>query len=810
MEFSFSTQRLTQAQKNANDKKWYKDQANLLDRHSFTESGFFGVGDTTPFKKKKVNYDLFNNIINVNDLAYVCKPYGEGIGELPATFANRDIVSGKIKVLLGMEMKMPFSWKVVAVNEEATTRKEQQEAGMIRDYVTSEIMKPLRISIEKQLREQSKGKKLTPDEEQQLQQEIASELEAKTPDEVRIYMEREHQDPAEALSRQLLEYLTIEKRLNHKFNKGWKHSCIGGEEIYWVGIRNGEPDMVPVNTLYFDYDKSDDLDFIEDGEWAVYEYRMTPSEVVSNFGSDLTDKEIDRIYQFFNNPSGVSDNDFTFSINNNNDGYTVRVLHTTWKSLRKIGYLTYLSQATGKEEMKIVDENYSLNTTQGDISIDWEWIPEAHEVYKIMDDIYVYARPVPGQHKDLDNLYKCKLPYYGAACDSMNSATTSPMDRMVTYQYLYDIIIYRIELLMASDKGKILIGNINSIPKSAGLDIEKVTYFMEANKILWVNPNEEGNKGNGDVTNMFKEADMSLASNIKQYIELAEYIKTQCGYAIGVTPQMEAQIGPNDAVSNTRQNLVQASYIIQPYFELHNTVKANVITALLESAKVAYSQGKPRKLTYILDDMTMRVLIIDQDLLENSSYGLFVANSSKAADAKQAVEGLAQAALQNQQADLLDIVKIIKAESINEAEELLEAARTRSAAQQQASEKAKMEAEERAEQRADQLRRDEMDHEKEIVILKEEERRKTVIQAQAIQSLGFDPNKDEDEDGTPDVLEVAKFGVDADIKRAKQKLDEEKFAHQQDVDSHQQQIDRQKLENDKKKLKIQASKSSAS
>jgi hypothetical protein len=55
-----------------------------------------------------------------------------------------------------------------------------------------------------------------------------------------------------------------------------------------------------------------------------------------------------------------------------------------------------------------------------------------------------------------------------------------------------------------------------------------------------------------------------------------------------------------------------------------------------------------------------------------------------------------------------------------------------------------------------------------MIVLKEEERRKTVIQQQTILSMGFDPNKDQDEDGVPDILEVAKNGIDAQIKISEQ------------------------------------------
>lgn len=796
-----NSQRITQREKNADNKRWYKEQADLLDNHSFAENHFIGFGGVTEYKRKKVNYDLFNNIVNLRDFEYVCKPYGAETGELPANMTNRDIISGKIKVLLGMEMKMPFSWKVVAVNEEATTRKEQEEFGRVREFVTNEIMRPIRTQIETQLAQQTKGRELTPDEQQQIQEQIAAETQAQTPDEVRRYMVREHQDPAEMMGHQILEYLIQKERVNDKFNKGWKHSNISGEEIYWIGILNGEPSLKVINPLFFDYDKSPDLDYIEDGEWAVYEYRMTPSEVIANFGSQLTDEEIDRIYQYNqNNPSHIYNSDFTFETDRRHEPYTVRVLHTTWKSLRKIGFLTYLDR-NGKEQMKLVDETYRLNKEQGDIKVVWEWIPEAHECYKILNDIYVYARPVPGQYKDLENLYTCKLPYYGAACDSLNSPTTSPMDRMKAYQYFYNILIYRIELLMASDKGKILAANINAVPKSAGIDISKFQYFMEANKIAWFNPNEEGNRGTGDITNMVKEIDMSLASQINNYIQLAEYIERKCGESVGITKQMEGAIGPNEAVSNTRQNLIQSSHIIQPYFELHNIIKGNVLTALLETAKVAYSQGRPRKLNYILDDMSMKMLSIDQGMLDGSTLGLFISNSSKAHDAKQAVENLAQAALQNQQATLSDIIKVIRSESVTEAEEMLDAAASRESDNQRRIEEAKLKQQAEIEAKIDKRERDKMAHEERMIVLKETERRKTEIQKQAIFSTGFDPDKDFDDDGTPDVLEIAKFGVDADIKARQQNLAEQEFEHKKEVD-------KQKLAIDKKKLQQKPKKSS--
>ena len=73
------------------------------------------------------------------------------------------------------------------------------------------------------------------------------------------------------------------------------------------------------------------------------------------------------------------------------------------------------------------------------------------------------------------------------------------------------------------------------------------------------------------------------------------------------------------------------------------------------------------------------------------------------------------------------------------------------------------------------------------------------IQKQLILSMGFNEDKDIDKDGMPDVLEVARFNVDADIKARKQDLDERKLEQQKK--EHE---DKKVLE--EKKIKVQASK----
>ena len=149
-----NTSRFTEAQKRANGKQWYKDQLTALNKTAFSNDSMFGLSNNpygiSEFRRMKVNYDLFNNIIDKSDFEHVCYPFGKEAGELPVDFTNKDIISGKIKALLGMEMRRPFSWKVIATNPEATTRREQEEFSRIRDFVVNSIIQPIQQQLEQE------------------------------------------------------------------------------------------------------------------------------------------------------------------------------------------------------------------------------------------------------------------------------------------------------------------------------------------------------------------------------------------------------------------------------------------------------------------------------------------------------------------------------------------------------------------------------------------------------------------------------------------------------------------------------------
>ena len=160
--------RLNRQQKESNDYQWYKDNINNFSRR--TEDLIIGFLDdeleSSDKHRMKTNYDLFNGKVNIKEFQSVCYPFGVDGAKSKIDFNHKDIVSGKIKALLGMEMRRPFSFKVLAVNPEATTRKEEEEFGQILDFVYKEITTPIRQQVEQEKAQQ---------QAQQQQQEPLSE-----------------------------------------------------------------------------------------------------------------------------------------------------------------------------------------------------------------------------------------------------------------------------------------------------------------------------------------------------------------------------------------------------------------------------------------------------------------------------------------------------------------------------------------------------------------------------------------------------------------------------------------------------------
>lgn len=785
--------KFTERQKAANNFKYYKDRITEFTVNVSNEFFVDTALSASEYKKNKVNFDLFNNKIDPSELSYVCNPYKD-LGPMPAKMTNKDIVSGKIKVYLGMESKKPFFFNSIAVNPEATTRKEQKESAMLREFVIDKITQPIREQATIEAEEQFKGKQLTQEELSQIKQSIEAEVQSKSPKEVKKYMMREHQDPAEMLNQHIANYLIQSLELKDKFELGLKYSALSAKEIYYIGILNKQLACWNVNTQNFRCQLSDKSPFIEDSHMASCDYYMSITDIIEFFGDEISGAEINQLYK---ENAEITEHESFFSEEpiETRKGL-IKVTHFVWKDLRDIQILHYFDEE-GEIKKKFVTSDYVFNEDIGDIHVEKIWVPEVYETWRIGNDLYKYMRPVSNQIKDLDNPNTTKLPYYGAVIDNLNSEPTSLMDRLVHYQYYFNIIMYRIDLLMASDKGKKILANINMVPDDNKISLEKWNYILETTPFIYYNLDQEGSQYS-DVNSSFKQLDLSLASDISKYVELAAFTKKQAGESIGIPEQVEGQIGPDEAVNNVKQSMVQNLHILEPYYKLHNSVKKNVLQACVDIAKILWQKTKPEKLAYILDDGTKAFFDLDLEILNNNTVGIFISDTTKAEEIKDTVRKLTHAAMQNQRAELSDVISVLRDESLTSIQETLKVSeQERREEEQQAQER-------QAEQQKELLKIQEdmaaKAHEraKELIIIKEEERRKTEIQKTAVLGASFNPEQDGDGDKKNDFIEIARGGLQQGMEADKLNFEKQKHKDEMDIKKAKLLIDKAKVDNTNK------------
>lgn len=345
--------------------------------------------------------------------------------------------------------------------------------------------------------------KLDPESAARYEQALATG-EIMPPEQIAKYLEKDYKDVAETTAFHSLQYLKRKLNVTHEFYKGWKDALIAGEEIYYVGIINGEPYVERVNPMYFDYEQSLDLEFIHEASWCRRKMIMSATEVYDRFYDKMSEKQLNELLELIEDKpgSGIEPelrktnmdyesikmhkiNSFT---DNPFDSDHITVYHCCWKSFKKIGFVSILDDETGQVEEFQVDESYKVTGLEE--SVTWDWVIEVWEGYRIGKELYVGIQPIEYQHVSADNPNSQKLPYTGIVYNNTNSRPRSLVSMMKPLQYMYIVVWYRLELALARDKGKVAVMDITQIPKGLNIDVNKWMHYLSALGVAFINPYE--------------------------------------------------------------------------------------------------------------------------------------------------------------------------------------------------------------------------------------------------------------------------------------------------------------------------------
>lgn len=769
-------------------KKWQEDCVNYIIGEGNVTSG---GNSTSYYGELQTYYNLYNSIFDEKDFKSITNPFKVEDG-FPATPHDFNIIRPKVDLLIGEETKRPLNFRVIRTSQEATSEMQEKEKEMILQYIEAAITA-----------------RMSPEEAQQFQEQLQSG-EVMSPEQIAKYMDKDYKDIVENTAYHTLTYLREKLDLDNEFIKGWKDGLISGREIYYVGVLNAEPYVERVNPIYFSYDKSPDLEFVEDGSWCCRKMRMPITEVYDRYYDKLEEKDLDKLEEMIGSTPGRNlgdrspiDMGIQLRIYDNpmfegSGKSLVNVWHCCWKSFKKIFYVTTTDDA-GQPQINIVDETYQ--PVGNEISVEPDWIVEVWEGYRAGSDLYFGVQPIEYQHVSIDNPNSQKLPYCGAIYSNTNSKPRSLVSILKPLQYMYIVLWYRLELAIARDKGKVINMDITQIPKSMSISPAKWMHYLSSVGVNFINPYEEGwnipgrEGGKPAQFNQITALDLTMSNVIAEYIQLMDKIEELAGTISGITQQREGAVSSSEMVGNVERSVVQSSHITEPLFWVHNQCKRRVLNMLLNTAKGAWEETGKQKLQYIFDngeraflDITPKFYYEDMDV--------FVSDTSKDLENIQKLQQLIQPAMQNG-ASLLEAAEVLTNDNFNIIKQKLKDMQTRQEQMQQQQQEAEAQQQQQLQQMQNEAKQQELmlqEAQMDLQRYQIDQDNQTKIAVAQINAYRGVEDMDQNENGTPDVMELGKQALE------QQKINQDAYNKRYEA-KQKREIEDQKIQLEKDKMK---------
>jgi hypothetical protein len=659
--------------------------------------------------------------------------------------------------------------------------------------------------------------------------------------------------------------------------RGFRDMLITDREFWHFKMMDDDYEVELWNPVLTFYNKSPDNRYISQSQWVGKFDMMTVSDVIDKYGWLMTEeqmKTLELIYpvrsagypiQGYQNDGSYYDGtkshdwntqmpslayrqytslwdntlyggDIVNWIMSESEDYfdlgmsnLLRVTTGYWKSQRRIGYLTKITDS-GSVIKDIVDETYVVtdkpmyntsvikNKNEDTLifgeHVEWIWINEVWGGLKIgpnrpsfwgtnnpggINPIYLGINnnritPLKFQFKGDSSMYGCKLPVEGAVFSDRNTRSTSLVDLMKPFQIGYNIVNNQIADILVDELGTVILLDQNALPRhSLGEDwgknnLAKAYVAMKNFQMLPLDTSIT-NTENALAFQHYQKLDLEQTNRLLSRIQLANYFKSQAFEVIGITPQRLGMEITRQTATGIEQS-VNASYAqTETYFIQHCDYLMPRVHQMRTDLSQYYQATKPStRLQYITSNDERKMFEIDGTDLLLRDLNIF---ASTKANHRAILEQLKQIAIQNNTtgASIYDLGNVIKAESIAEVSHVLKTAEQKQMQQKQAEMQQLQNIEEQKIQAKVEEQRMKMEFE---ASENEKDRQKDILTAQ-IRSAGYGAMQDVNQNQQSDYLDYLDRVEKTEQYQAAMSMDREKEANKETVNREKLMVEREKI-----------------
>jgi len=615
---------VTTAQKYANDMRWAK---NFID-YIINEAGFTDPIYTEMFTL----YRAREGKLNANDYEHILNPFKFNEDQAnkfrqPAKLKNYPLIAPVADLQLAEFSKRPKIARVLALD--STFENEFQKG------IGAIINKSLKQKFVNELNEQGVETEQPSVPEEQISKDKEEAIESLVEE-----LTQQGQDA--------IDYLKYDLDLEDIHQTGYNDwltvgTVISYKEVSDFGINY---EIIPPYKLSFL--KRDNVTFIEDLSEILRRERFTFNELVDRF--EFTEEELKSLegkHDFGLTFDGTifvnNDADENWDSNNlgNLNSYGYDCCHVQFTAGKKVGIVSYITPI-GSIETKDVDDTYVLNKEAGDINIEWRYVNEIWEGWRIEDSIYKKVRLLKVQREEINAHAGRKLSYNGRWIRTKTGGINSLVKTGLNYQYTYNYINFKFEKIMNKNKDKIAMIPLSIIPTGDGWDEDTFMYTADA---LGFGFYDDTAPGAAAALQGMKVLDMGLADYASATYNLLQQVKQEYWDAIGMNRQRFGNTNSSDGKAVTEQAIFRSSLITEEYSRQYDSFYQSDLNGLLDYSKVAWIKGKKAKFS----NSNKRIVTLDimgEDWLHRD-WKIFIGNSEEEARKLNEIRPLAMHLIQN-------------------------------------------------------------------------------------------------------------------------------------------------------------------
>ena len=597
----------------------------------------------------EVRYSILQG--NIPDKFYkkILNPYNatqEKYKRFPATMRNYDLMKGIIRRYVSEYIKNPHDFVVGANNPEVVLARNAKLRQELNVLVQQKIAARIQESYQQFVNEGNDPKQFNPQE--------AIDVEA--------FIKEFNENYIDDISEQGQKLLNVIQDITEDtllYSRAYFDFVTFGETYTYTDVVGNKlvkrvvspRDAFPINT---------DNIFREDDDMFCERRKMSYQQIVDEFDEYLDDKQREFLNTYYAKQSVNAPTELSFSIyesyfpdvckkysdedrslfrktsnmmrDSNTDLYDV--WHVVWRGEARSALVTFVNQ-NGLMDTRIEEDDYVLNAENGDISIEYIYVPQVYECTRIgtrNDAIYPYgARPIAYNRHG-------KLPYNGINELLPGFGRFSIVDIVTPYQVFYNIVSYHREMTIAKNKLSILM-----LAKSLlGKVPEDTIYKMLADGILLVDDSVDQGMLRAQQVRILQN---NIGDYITQLSNLLQEIKASANEQVDMTPQRYGEIANSAGKSVTEEAVIRGSMgtVILEY--MMDCMRERDYNRDLDFTKFAWIDG----LDTSYRDMNGDIKYISLDVNSHvyADYLIKAKNSVKEQDKLRQLQNYAFSAAQN-------------------------------------------------------------------------------------------------------------------------------------------------------------------